>query len=50
VNTPADFYGTPAEPTHWAPELGQDTETILIEELGFDWDRIASLKELGAIP
>ena len=50
VNTPADFYGTPAKPGSWAPELGQDTETILLEELGYDWDRIASLKELGAIP
>lgn len=50
VNTPADFYGTPAQPGNWAPELGQDTETILIEDLGYDWDRIASLKELGAIP
>lgn len=50
VNTPADFYGTPTHPKNWAPELGQDTETILLEELGYDWDRIASLKELGAIP
>jgi len=50
VNTPADFYGTPAQPGAWAPELGQDTETILIEDLGYDWDRIASLKEVGAIP
>ncbi len=50
VNTPADFYGTPAQPGNWAPELGQDTETILLEDLGYDWDRIASLKELGAIP
>ena len=50
VNTPADFYGTPSNPQSWAPELGQDTETILLEELGYDWDRIASLKELGAIP
>lgn len=50
VNTPADFYGTPAKPGRWAPELGQDTETILLEELGYDWDRISSLKELGAIP
>lgn len=49
VATPADFYGTPIEPTNWAPELGQDTETILLE-YGYDWDRIASLKELGAIP
>lgn len=50
VNTPADFYGTPATPGRWAPELGQDTETILLEELGYDWERIASLKEAGAIP
>jgi crotonobetainyl-CoA:carnitine CoA-transferase CaiB-like acyl-CoA transferase len=50
VNTPADFYGTPAEPGAWAPELGQHTEMILAEDLGIDWDRIAELKELGAIP
>jgi crotonobetainyl-CoA:carnitine CoA-transferase CaiB-like acyl-CoA transferase len=43
-----DFYGTPVEPTSWPPELGQDTETILLE-YGYDWDRIAALKELGAI-
>lgn len=49
VATPVDFYGTPVEPGNWAPELGQDTETILLE-YGYDWDRIASLKELGAIP
>ena len=50
VNTPADFYGTPASPGAWPPELGQHTEMILTEELGYDWDRVASLKELGAIP
>jgi crotonobetainyl-CoA:carnitine CoA-transferase CaiB-like acyl-CoA transferase len=50
VNTPADFYGTPAKPGAWPPELGQHTELILTEDLGYDWDRIASLKELGAIP
>lgn len=49
VATPADFYGTPVKPTTWAPELGQDTEAILLE-IGYDWDRISSLKELGAIP
>ncbi len=49
VATPATFYGTPVEPGAWAPELGQNTEEILLE-LGYDWDRIASLKEEGAIP
>jgi len=49
VATPADFSATPAEPGCWAPEAGQDTETVLLES-GYDWDRIASLKELGAIP
>lgn len=49
IATPADFYDTPAEPGNWAPELGQDTETILLD-MGYDWDRISSLKELGAIP
>jgi crotonobetainyl-CoA:carnitine CoA-transferase CaiB-like acyl-CoA transferase len=50
VHTPADFYGTPARPGGWPPELGQHTEMILTEELGYDGDRVASLKELGAIP
>lgn len=49
VATPATFYGTPVEPHAWAPELGQQTEEVLLE-LGYDWDRIASLKEEGAIP
>ncbi len=48
VNTPADFFGTPAQPGGWAPELGQHTEEVLLE-LGFDWERIAELKEQGAI-
>jgi crotonobetainyl-CoA:carnitine CoA-transferase CaiB-like acyl-CoA transferase len=49
VATPVDFYGTPVEPTHWAPELGQDTETILLDQ-GYDWDQIIAMKESGAIP
>lgn len=48
VATPADFLGTPAAPGNWPPELGQDTEVILLE-LGYDWDRIASLKVARAI-
>lgn len=49
VATPADFYGTPVEVGGWAPELGQNTEEILLE-LGYDWDKIIALKDTGAIP
>ena len=49
VATPATFYGTPIEARSWPPELGQDTETVLLE-LGMDWDAIIALKESGAIP
>ena len=31
-----------------APELGEHTEEVLLE-LGYDWDAIARLKELGAV-
>jgi crotonobetainyl-CoA:carnitine CoA-transferase CaiB-like acyl-CoA transferase len=49
VATPATFYGTPIANRAWAPELGQDTEQVLLE-LGYDWDRIIALKDSGAIP
>lgn len=49
VNTPVDFYGTPAGIRGIAPELGQHTEEVLLE-MGFDWDKIIALKEAGAIP
>ena len=32
-----------------APELGEHTELVL-EELGYDWDKIAGMKQSGAIP
>jgi crotonobetainyl-CoA:carnitine CoA-transferase CaiB-like acyl-CoA transferase len=35
-------------PTSTAPELGQDTETTLLE-LGYTWDDVIDLKEQGAI-
>jgi crotonobetainyl-CoA:carnitine CoA-transferase CaiB-like acyl-CoA transferase len=49
VNTPADFFGTPAAPRGLSPELGQHTEEVLLE-LGHDWEAIIALKERGAIP
>jgi crotonobetainyl-CoA:carnitine CoA-transferase CaiB-like acyl-CoA transferase len=49
VATPIDFGGTPWAPRSSAPEFAQHTEEVLLE-LGYDWDRIIELKELGAIP
>ena len=48
VSTPMKFQRTPAQTTDPAPELGQHTETVLLE-LGYTWDEISSLKDQGAI-
>ena len=32
------------------PELGQDTELILADTLGYSWDQIGEVKAKGAIP
>jgi crotonobetainyl-CoA:carnitine CoA-transferase CaiB-like acyl-CoA transferase len=46
---PVGFSKTPGEVTCLGPELGQDTEMILFETLGYDWDRIGELKSSRAI-
>ncbi len=48
VATPVDFGATPWEVSVAAPELGQHTESVLIE-LGKDWDEIEALKVAGVI-
>ena len=48
-NHPNIYSETPAGFWREAPELGQHTEEILIEELGLDWDDIGRLREAGAI-
>ena len=48
-NFPVSFSDTPAGPQKEAPELGQDTETVLIEELGYDWSDIERFQKAGAI-
>ena len=40
---------TPGSPKAPAPELGQDTETTLLE-IGYSWEEISGLKDAGAIP
>ena len=32
-----------------APAHGEDTESILIDDLGYTWDDISALQEEGAI-
>jgi crotonobetainyl-CoA:carnitine CoA-transferase CaiB-like acyl-CoA transferase len=36
-------------PMRRAPELGEDTETVLVE-LGYDWDQITEMQRNGIIP
>lgn len=48
VGMPIRFSRTPAGPRHCAPELGQDTEAVLLEA-GLDWDEISALRDKGAI-
>lgn len=48
-NFPVKFSETPSAIVRGAPELGQDTESVLIDELGYDWDDIARFQEAGAI-
>ena len=48
-NHPNIYSDTPAGIWREAPELGQHTEEILIDELGYTWDDIGGLREAGAI-
>ena len=48
IGVPLKFSHTPAEPAWIAPELGQDTNSILLE-LGIDQDKVNSLKQRGIV-
>jgi len=49
VSSPVDFSDTRWSVAAPVPELGQHTEEVLLE-LGYDWQRIAALKEGRVIP
>ena len=42
---PISFSSTPAKMKCPAPEFGQHSEEVLIELLGYDWGKIAELKD-----
>jgi crotonobetainyl-CoA:carnitine CoA-transferase CaiB-like acyl-CoA transferase len=48
VATPVDFSGRSRFAERPTPELGQDTELMLLD-LGWEWERIEALKQAGAI-
>ena len=48
VGLPVIFSETPGRVTSMAPEFGQHTEEVLLE-VGYDWEKISSLREEGAI-
>lgn len=47
---PVTLSKTPGRVETLGPELGQDTEMILLDTLGCSWDEIGELKANGAIP
>jgi len=49
VGLPVRLSVTPGSVRAPAPEHGQHTEEILQDLLGYDWDRIAELREKKAI-
>ncbi|HVA68298.1 MAG TPA: CoA transferase [Candidatus Binataceae bacterium] len=49
VGVPLGFSETPGNPRGPAPELGEHTEMILTDLLGYSWDDVARLKESGVI-
>jgi crotonobetainyl-CoA:carnitine CoA-transferase CaiB-like acyl-CoA transferase len=49
VGVPVILSETPGNPRGRAPELGESTEMILTEKLGYSWDDVAKLRDEGAI-
>ena len=45
VGNPVSFTGTPVIVDGFAPCFGQNTEEILLDICGYDWDKIQQLKD-----
>ncbi len=45
VNLPIALSASPSRIESTAPEFGQHTEQVLLDELGYDWDRITRLRK-----
>jgi len=45
LGIPIRFSETPGDPKGAAPELGEHTEQVLIDVLGYDWERIEALRD-----
>jgi crotonobetainyl-CoA:carnitine CoA-transferase CaiB-like acyl-CoA transferase len=49
IGMPVKLSQTPGEPRGHAPELGEHTETLMTELLGYSWEEVARLKESNVI-
>ena len=49
VGVPVILSETPGNPRGRAPELGENTELILTDLLGYSWEEVAKLREGGVI-
>ena len=49
LGMPIKLSATPGEPRGHAPELGEHTELLLTEMLGYSWDDVARLREANVI-
>ena len=49
LNLPIGLSETPSRIAGPAPEFGQHTEQVLVDELGWSWERVGELKEKGVI-
>ena len=47
---PIGLSKTPGRVESLGPELGQDTELLLADLLGYSWDEIGALKDEKVIP